>query len=659
MKFSFEFLKEFVDINISARELADKLTLAGLEVVNIEETSQAVSLETEVTTNRYDWLSLAGLAYETAALLDKKVRLKPARIRLPKSVYSGVSVTDRKDCPLYLGALIEGVKIQDSPGWLKKCLLGCGINPVSNAVDITNYCMLKWGQPLHAFDYNKISFGKIFVRRAEHGEKIITLDGRERKLAKEVLVIADSQKPIALAGIMGGKETEISSDTRNIFLEAAIFNPLVVRRGARIAGLSTDSSYRFERYVYPLYTFEAFRQACEMFGILCHGKVASWVKSGIISVPKSKTISFSPRQVVRHLGLNVPAGRIKKILRSLGGKVKSSAGRIVFTPPAFRRDLQAKEDVFEEIARIYGYGKIPVNLPLLSRKSSSPEFRFDNLLRRKLNACGFQEIITYSLVQQTEAKDFSLKEPVFLANALRREEGVLRTSLCLGMVKALNYNLSHKQEGLKFFELGRIFFSQNNRHREVQSLCLGTTSSQALDILRMKAAIHTLLEKTGIEPEFKKIEKPGFVSCAGIICQGQSLGFLAALNSLLKDKYGFSQEVFLCEMEVEKICTLAGPAKYRPVSLLPQVFRDISFALSRQQEFSAIEEMINKTAAGLCRNWQAIDFYSGKKLPAGFLGMTLRLSYQHPSRTLTSEEVDSVHEKVRRALMALPGVILR
>ena len=387
MKVTYNWLKDFVDIRLAPEALAEKLTMAGLEVKAIDKFEDDYVFEIEITSNRPDWLSVVGIAREVAAITKAKVKRQKAKVPLDcargkqerqnarargKLEYRRISVNikDKRACPLYSARVISDVRIGPSPEWLAKRLRAIGLRPINNVVDITNYVLLTTGQPLHAFDLDKIVGAKISIRFAQAGEEIITIDGIKRKLSADILVIADEFKPAAIAGIMGGKDTEVNESTKNILLESAYFSPLVTRKAARMLALSSDSSYRFERSVDITQVINSSDLAAGLIQKYAQGKIGGLSQSGLKPKESSEVINFSLSQANKLLGREIPLTRAKSIFKTLEFKVGASKGDVLkITPPGFRQDISSDVDLVEELCRIYGYENIPLSLPAVRHQT--------------------------------------------------------------------------------------------------------------------------------------------------------------------------------------------------------------------------------------------------------------------------------------------------
>ena len=442
MKVTYNWLKDFVDIRLAPEALADKLTMAGLEVKAIDKFEDDYVFEIEITSNRPDWLSVVGIAREVAAITKAKVKRQKAKIQFKiqnlkkETTPFKINITDKKACPFYSARVIADVKIGSSPEWMAKRLRAIGLRPINNVVDITNYVLFATGQPLHAFDLDKIVGAKISIRFAQAGEEIITIDGIKRKLSADILVIADEFKPAAIAGIMGGKDTEVNESTKNILLESAYFSPLIVRKAARMLALSSDSSYRFERSVDITQVINSSDLAAGLIQKYAQGKIGGLSQSGLKPKESSEVINFSLSQANKLLGREIPLARAKSIFKTLEFKVGASKGDVLkITPPGFRQDISSDVDLVEELCRIYGYENIPLSLPAVRHQAIGAKesiertakiaekviakgdfLEEDRLIfirekaREVLIALGDSEAITYSLLSRESLNKAGLED---------------------------------------------------------------------------------------------------------------------------------------------------------------------------------------------------------------------------------------------------------
>ncbi|MFH1338528.1 MAG: phenylalanine--tRNA ligase subunit beta [Candidatus Omnitrophota bacterium] len=664
MKVTYNWLKDFVDIKIPARKLAERLTMAGLEATSLEERGDDVIFELEVTSNRPDWLSVIGIAREIAAITNSKCRAYSVKRiadsktclyakRYPLNAKTlKIDIEDKKDCPLYTARVIKGVKVRPSPDWLQNRLELVGLRPVNNIVDITNYVLMETGQPLHTFDLNKIKHGAIFVRRAKGSERIVTIDGKQHDLNPGVLVIADRERPVAIAGIMGGRDTEVSRDTEDILLEAAVFDPIVTRRASRVLGLSSDSSYRFERGVDVQAVESASIRAAGLITELAGGRLIL-SRSGPKPKLKKTAVALNGPEVSRMLGAGYSSVQIKKLLASLGFSIKQAGRNLKVEVPCFRADVSQPVDLIEEIARISGYDNIPAKLPRIIPQQSQEAVLIWNKVRTVrdiLISQGADEVITYSLINRSFAYElgFSDSQLIAVANPLTSQQEILRPSLIFGLISSIEYNLNQKQKDIRIFEISKKF--QNGRER----LCLGLAcSGKESNILHIKGMLGLLLKRLGIaEFEFTTggcghlfFHKDASLS---LMVDGKLCADLGMVKPEILEKSDIKDLVFAAEADLESIFSLAGKArkKYAPVPLFPEVARDVSIALKQE---IPVGNVIKRVKAGGIPHLVEItfkEFYLGKQIPPGHKGLTLSCVYRAADRTLTTEEAESAHQKV-------------
>ena len=662
MKFSLGFIREFLKVDTPPQELAKFLTMAGMEVESLEKERGDWVFGIEVTTNRYDWLSILGIAGEIAAILDRKVKVNyPTITKKPLLTGRRIIIEDKRDCSYYIGRRIEGVGVVDSPSWIKQRVMNCGINPVNIIVDIANYSMLKWGNPLHAFDADKIE-GDIHIRRGSKKESFIGIDGKKRTLDKDNLVITDSKKVIALAGIMGAKNTEVDNNTKNVFLEAAIFSPLTIRRSRRAAGLDTESSYRFERAAPPHLLEVASCAAAKLIISEAGGQICGYRQAGKKPQLSKKKIPISFKLLNAYLGIIVSKQKVKKILKSLNFGVKDiSIDKIIVLPPVSRFDIKSEVDVYEEFSRIYGYDKIPAQLPFLKGKLSAGQtenfYHFRRELANFTALSGFKEIVTYSLEEQEQLR-IEDKDIIEVINPLRKQENSLRSNLLLGMVRSMKYNLNRNQGGLRFFEIADIYFKNKKGFLEIPTLSLGICGEEE-DFFYLKGVLIRILNFLSIGVfEFKEEILNNFTNSLGLFIGNKKIGFLGKLDKYQKNNLGLKEDLFFAQINLLICAKEKAKKEYKPFSPYPIIWRDISISLKKCVKFKEVEEIIRKKGdylAGL----SIVDIYKGKDIPSGQKAFTLRIFYQSTKKTLTSDEVDVFHNQIRQDLSCQEGVSLR
>ncbi|MDD4894645.1 MAG: phenylalanine--tRNA ligase subunit beta [Candidatus Omnitrophica bacterium] len=663
MKVTYNWLKDFVEIKISPKELAEKFTMAGLEVTSLEEKGGDFVFEIEITSNRPDWLSVTGIAREAAAITNSRLKLpavkkqkKPGAAVVPFII----KVDDRRDCPLYTAKIIRGVKVGPSPDWLRKRLELVGCRSINNIVDITNYILFTYGEPLHAFDLDKLSGNTINVRRAKNGEKITTIDGQEKALSPDILLIADQKRPVAIAGVMGGQDTEVSYATKNILLEAAVFNLIVVRRGRRILGIQSESSYRFERGVNLEAVDSAAWQAVELMQDLAGGDCALAKSAGLNKV-KRKSIILSSTAVNKILGLDIALGRIEKILKSLGFNIQAKPKEAFAVKiPSHRPDVTSGIDLVEEIARIYGYENIPQTLPTVRPQVNARDTRDTvSLIKNILVGLGSNEVITYSLTDKDLLKDFGMHEgfeAVEVLNPLSKEQEVLRPSLTPGLATCVAYNLNQRQDYINIFEVAGVFSQLNNLPREELKLGIALCGIKPLllkqglikepaGLLDLKGMLEVVFTRLGINDYDFKTDGAVYVAA-------EKIGLMEKLPGSALEKLDIkNRDVFVAALSLDRLLVHINTGrKFSPLPVYPGISRDISLILKEDISIGDVLGMIKGAAGPLLKDAKVTDYYKGKQIPAGFRGLTISCLYRSDERTLTEAEVSPVHSEVCKLL---------
>ncbi|MFA6078422.1 MAG: phenylalanine--tRNA ligase subunit beta [Candidatus Omnitrophota bacterium] len=668
MLISYNWLKEYVGVEQPVEELAELFTMSGLSVASITDFLSDRIIEIEVTSNRPDWLSVIGVARELSAITGEKLKVPAVKDDPARGQGSiAIEIHDKKLCPRYTARIIRNVKIGESPDWLKMRIESVGLRPVNNIVDVTNFCLFETGEPMHAFDLDKISGGKIIVRKAKKGEKIVTIDGIERTLDDTVLVIADAEKPVAVAGIMGGLNTEVNYSTKNILLEAASFDGVSIRRAARKLGISTDSSYRFERKIDEENIPYSSARAADIICGLAGGEREAMtdIRAGAAS---KKTINLKYSHLDKVLGLQVPRAEVKRTLGSLGLGAVESADGLSLSIPSFRSDLENEIDLVEEVSRIYGYGKIPSTIPAIAEQPTRREstMAVEDHIRRSLTAAGAYEIMTYSLLSRRAFEDGNI-EPGSIAqirNPLSAEQEVMRPSLVAGMLGAMAWNMNRKTKDLKLFELGNVYIKEEgDKFAERKTLAIGMTGvdrqswadgTKACDFYVLKGALENLLGSLGIDsfsmiPSEDKRYSPA--SRAQIEIGGETVGVIGEVGRSTASAFDIKEKVFVCEVCVDRIAKHSNLEKhFRELPKYPSVSRDISVIAGKDIKNNDIILTAKKAAGPLLKEIALIDRYAGKQIPEGKASLTYRLEYQDPKKTLEDKEVSDVHGKVLSAL---------
>ena len=671
MKFTYNWLKDYLKIRISSEKLANELTMSGLEIKSIEKHGSDFVFEAEVTPNRPDCLSIIGVAREICALTGEQMSLPKTTPLKNKKLKEKVNfnITDVGACSRYLGLIIRGVQVAESPVWLKERLLAIGLRPVNNIVDITNFCLFELGQPIHAFDLDKLS-GGIQVRFAREAEELITIDGVKRSLNKEVLVISDRERVAAIAGIMGGKYSEVDLSTKNVFVELAFFNPRIIRKAVRMLALSSDSSYRFERTVD---SENLLNVASRVLGLILElgGKKCFLAGMGDFGKKSGahRKISLDIDNLNKILGIKASKADVERIICALGLTLKKKTKSVlVFEVPSFRPDLKIEEDLIEEFSRIYGFDKIPDSIPHVMPKSvkGAGLYEFKDLIRENLLRQGLNEIITYGLISEKLVKDtnFYNENLSRLANPLSLDAEVLRPSLIPGALSVLKHNINRENQNLKVFEIGDIFQESEMPHLciALSGECFNIVSPEGntrlnSSIYYLKGILENLGASLGVEKvSFEVFEMAYFVKSQGFLVKfdDAQVGVLGIVNQNVLLKMDIkSAKVFIAELDVDKLRLLQGKRlKFSPLEIYPAIARDISMSISEVITFGQIESLVKGLGLGCLKDIKLVDYYTGKHIRKGHKGLTLSIKYQAKDHTLTEEEIAPLHKQVLDRLIS-------
>lgn len=672
MKVTYNWLKDFVEMKIPPKQLAEKLTMAGLEVTSLEEKEGDFIFEIEVTSNRPDCLSVIGLAREVAAITGKKLKLPKVsghQVTLPVRQTGGssgrqlfsIKIENKKDCPLYTAKIIKDVKVRPSPNWLKQRLGLIGCRSVNNIVDITNYVLFTYGEPLHAFDSDKLSSDTIVVRRGKKDEKITTIDGEEKTLNPDILVIADREKAVAIAGIMGGKDTEVTESTKNILLEGAAFNPIIIRRGRQKLGIQTESSYRFERGI-DLESVEfASGQATKHIREIAGGRFAL-AKGSLLPKRKKKTINLSLTDVKKILGVNIPVSKIKTILINLGFKLRTKKeNNFTVEIPSFRCDVNLEIDLIEEIARIFGYEKIPKTLPKVSLQITANGIEdLVSLTKNILAGLGLNEVITYSLIEGDLLQDLGMKETpptIEILNPLSKEQEILRPRIIPGLVGCVANNLNQKQAYVNIFEIAKVFSvaAESLKEELVLAIALCGVKSLLLEqglikeevgLLHLKGIFEVLFERLGIKDyKFNSKDNPSQIL---IYVNKEKIGIMKIFSRNRLEKLDIkNKDVLVVEVSLDKLFSYANLSKkFAALPIYPAMSRDISFILREGIAIDEVLKSMREKGSPLLREVKIVDYYKGKQIPSGYRSLTVSCLYRLDERTLTEAEINPVHSLV-------------
>ncbi len=670
MVFSYGWLQSFFQKKLPKPEkLAEVLTMSFAEVEKVKKEREDFVLDIDVKPSRAsDCLSHLGVVREIAAITKLQYKEPLSKFKAAKELKSKdfikVEVKDKNTCLRYTARVITDVKVGPSPKWLKDRLIACGLRPINNIVDIANYVMLETGQPLHAFDGDKLEGKKIIVRFAKDREKIITLDEQKFDLDSDILVIADEKKPVAIAGIKGGKLPEIDKKTKVVVLESANFDPQTVRKGSRKLNLRTDASLRFEHGIDPNLTEFAINRAAFLIQKIAKGKVAQ----GLVDVyPKKvipKIIRLNLDYVESLLGIKISEKEIKNILTRLGFEVKNLKLKILeVVAPTRRLDISIPEDLIEEVGRIHGYDKIPSFFPTSSLILPQKNLKifWENMVKNIMKEAGFVEVYNYSFFGKREADLLGCKEKelIEVENPLSQEYRYLRTSLIPNLLKNIEKNFRQFQK-IKIFELGRIFKTPSMEKRQLSGLLLGG------EFHHLKGIIDSLLEKLGISGAWYDEYQPTpedskqFVwhpkKCAEIKIDNKEIGFLGEVSPKILNSLAIKERVVLFDIDFEKLSELASEEhEYRPLSKFPSAIRDIAVLVPRNVKIAQVLNEIYGVGRKLIRDVDLFDIYEGEELPQGKKNLAFHVIYQAEDRTLSPKEIDELQNKIIKNLEDEPG----
>jgi phenylalanyl-tRNA synthetase beta chain len=638
----------------------------------------------DITPNRPDCLSIIGVAREIAALAGGK-------LKIPEIIYKesgddicslvSIEITEPEQCPRYCASLVTGIQVKESPQWMQQRLLKCGVRPINNIVDVTNYVMLEYGQPLHAFDYSKIYHRKIIVRRAMKEELIISLDGIERSLNSEILVIADAKKAIAVAGIMGGLETEVTANTSDVLIESANFNQAIIHKGSIDLKLSSEASLRFEKGLSRELPLIALKRATALMAEVTGGTINRGIVDVYPGQEQKKSILLVTSEIKRLLGMDVVPDEVVRSLKSLGFECKEieDCSRFNVTVPWWRTDVNCSADLVEEVARIIGYDKIPTTMLSASIPEQEPNPLLD--LRRKLRivlvSCGFQEIITYSLTNRemlskiSPLMDISDVSMVRVANPMSKDYEYLRTSLRAGVLSVLNSNQRHQEGHISIFEVGKVFLPREGQLPEEKEMLCGVLSgmkhglywknkSDTIDFFTAKGVVEAILSSLKLDAGFRisddEIMYPGRV--ADIYIGEEKVGVVGELNQMVCQNFDLIDTAFLFEINLDKFLFQTGiPIKYQRASRYPSITRDIALVVDEQTTYQQIHSIIRDCP--LVYQAKPIDLYIGEQVTYGKKSLAVRIVYQSKEHTLREQEIDKLQQQVLDKLRSDLGATLR
>ena len=645
MLFSYNWLKSFFSAEIpEPKKLAELLTLHSFEVESLEKKGNDWILGIDVLPDRAgDCLSHIGIAREISVLLNKKLILPKTKLNTKGKESISVEVADGRDCLRYMARVIDNVKIAESPKWIKEKLEACGLNSINNVVDATNYVMLETGQPLHAFDFNNVLKG-IIVRRARKGEKMMTLSDKEYVLDENILVIADSEKPLALAGIKGGKKAEIGKDTTKIILESANFNAKLISQTARKLNLRTDASIRFEHNIDPNLAELAMNRVVSIIEEIAKGEVVSKTIDVYKTKAKTRKIVLDISEVSKIIGIEIPQKNMIDILQRLGFGVKQMKGKLSVDIPTYRQDVVIPENLIEEIGRVYGYEKVEEKLPygFLEGIKRNETGYWQNKARDILKELGFSEIYSYSFIGDEEKDVFNLKAEE-IVNPVSSYFKYLRPTLIPQMAKVVKENSKFFKE-ICIFEIGKSF----EKNKETYTLS-GAVS--CLDFYGLKGRLNILFDNLGIKNvNYSGIKEKLFWNkgnTADIIIKGEKVGNIGSLSLDICQALSLDNNIVYFEINFEKLVKHCSRTKtYEIISYHPPLLRDISGVVSEDINIDNIVELIKNKGGQLLKSAEVFDVYKGNGIPQGKKSVSFHLIYQSEEKTLNSKTVDSLRDSL-------------
>ena len=642
----------------------------GKEIAEIIGADDRV-VEFEITPNRPDCLSVIGLAREAAATFKK-----PLKLHTPEIHGCGGSIADLVDieiedadlCPRYTARMVKNVKIAPSPEWMRERLRNSGVRPINNIVDITNYVMLEYGQPMHAFDFSCVDGGKIIVRNAREGETITTLDGNVRKLTPNMLCICDTEKPVCVAGVMGGANSEIVGNTGMVLFESANFNGASVRRTALALGMRTDSSSRYEKGLDILNTMKAVQRACELVELLGCGEVVDGVMDVIMKDAPQHTVKFEPQKVNALLGTNVSEQEMREILLSLDFAFDGDTILV----PSWRSDVEGCADIAEEVARFHGYNVIPDTLAggLTERRGLTDRQQTEKDVGAVCRSMGYDEIITYSFISPTDydhialADNSPLRDSLKILNPLGEDRSIMRTTMLPNMLSVLSRNDHYKNANARLYELGKTYFRRDDGLADEPKMLMLGAYGKDMDFFTMKGAVQTLLTSLRIDgATYEAVtDNPSYHPgrCAKVLLGETVLGIFGQIHPAVAQNYDADTPLYAAELYFEALYANKGAEPlYQPLPKYPSVERDLAVICAEAITVGALEACITKSAGKLLRSVELFDIYRGASIEGGKKSVAFNLQLRADDRTLTGADTDAVMQRIISALEAELGAVLR
>ena len=675
MKILISWLRDFVDITASPEALGEALNMRGFELSSIETIDDDAVLDFEVTANRPDALSVIGFAREVGTAYSLPVKpLVPKPLPSTPAKDATVKLEAPDLCPRY-GAAVADVRIGPSPAWLARRLHASGVRPINNVVDVTNYVLLELGQPMHAFDLEKLAGRQIRIRRAVPGERITTLDGTDRALDTDMLVIADADRAQAVAGVMGGGVSEVSNATKTIVLESAFFNPKSVRLTSKKLGLKTEASARFERGADVNAAVKALERAITLLEEIGAGQGRGGAIDAYPNPVPPKKIELRRAQVQRILGLEVADADIERILKGLSFQIRRGTGSWDVSVPTFRVDVQREVDLIEEVARHFGYDRLPSTFPALTAPTppSDPRIERDRLVRRVLQAAGCSEALTFSFVDAALAAHFADESAIVpIGNPLSSQFSVLRPSLLPGLLTSVAHNRHRERADVQLFELG----ARMTRAGESRHMAVALTGSagdhhwsgghRPIDFFDVKGIVEGIAAALQTDVTFDASSVPSYLvrgRAASVSAAGRVVGYLGMMTSAPVSAAGLAsnEAVYVAELDLDLLdaARSAAPLVVKPLPRYPSIARDISIVVDDTLPAATVRGTIRSVAPDTLVSVREFDRYQGKGVPDGRVSLSLRLTFRSAERTLTDAEVEAAMKKILDALKSAHDAVQR
>lgn len=667
-----KFVEDYKKNGIYILDMEDSYT-PGMDIKEVLGLNDAV-IDFELTSNRPDCRCMIGIAREAAVTLGTKTKYPEISVKeeSDKAIDVDIQIENPDLCYRYLARRITDVKIEKSPYWMQRKLIEAGVRPINNIVDITNFVMLEMGQPMHAFDMREIGNNKIVVKNAKEGQVFTTLDEQERKLDSEMLMITNGEKNLGLAGIMGGLDSGIKDDTVEIMFESAVFNRENIRKSSKKLGLRSEASSRFEKGVSLDNAELALERAAQLVEALGAGKVMKGKVDVYPQVKPVQTITVSPRRINARVGVDIPMDKFCSILEELEFKCNLvSEDELILEVPSFRLDIEQEADIFEEIARIYGFENIP-SVQLQGNSTAGVKTDKQKYLEKVKDtaiACGLYEILTYSFVSPKGldkirvSQDSKLRDVVKLINPLGEDTSIMRTTLIPNMLDVLYTNASRNIDQAATFECGHVFTPDDMAGVEETRICIGMYGDD-VDFFVLKGIVEKIFERVGLggHKYLADGENTSFHPgrCADILCDNKYLGTIGEVHPQVLSNYGIGKRVYIAEIDLDTVYSLANDTIiFKSLPKYPAITRDIALVVEDKVEVASIEEVIMDNAGGLVEACRLFDVYKGDQIGQGYKSVAYSIVYRSLEKTLTDDDVVAVHDKILAQLKVRLGAELR